>query len=327
MRYAMIALAASLAFGQTSKVFQLTQHENPGDLQEIATMLRATADIRQISIDDTIRTLTVDGTDAQIAMADWLVRQIDVPASGPFSRVYEYRPPAGGDDVARVFYASQAPTPQALQEIAVVLRSVADIRRISVYNALRALAVRGTNQQVLLAAWLMDQLNQAAGVAAPQPHEYQLSGGDVARVFELTNPQTPQQFQEIVTLIRTIGDVQRLFVYYPRRAVALRATAERVALAAWLVSELDKPANQPGAADRGLPHEYRQLSGPNNLVRIFYPAGAQSEEDLQKMATEVRETAQVPRVFVYHPLGALAVRGTVGQVAAAEKVIAEMKAP
>jgi hypothetical protein len=327
MRFVIMAFALSMAFGQTSRRFQLTQDESKQELEELAVVLRATGDIQQVSIDDTTRTVNVVGAAGQIAIADWLVRQLDLPAKGQFSGVHEYRPPAGSDDVIRVFYLTHASTPQELQEIVTTVRSVADIPRVFVYNALKAVAVRGTNQQITLAAWLVDQLNQPANVAAPTPHEYKLSGDDMARVFELTNPRTPQQLQEIVTLIRAIGDIPRLFVCNERRAVALRGTAEQGALAAWLVSELDKPVTgQAATEDSTALHEYRLLSGPDNLVRVFYLDSSQSAQDRQKVATQVRSTARVPRLFVYNALGAMAVRGTVGQVATAEKVIEEMKA-
>jgi len=228
-------------------LFRRTQNENKQQLEEIATMLRATVDIKQVSIDDTERTVSVEGTAAQIAMADWLVRQMDLPGKGPFSGVHEYRPPATSDDVARV--------------------------------------------------------------------------------FELTNPETPQQLQEIVTLIRAIGDIQRLFINNKRRAVVLRATAERVALAAWLVSELDKPVSGQGAAQDGAaPHEYRLSSDSSDLVRVFYLDSFKSPEERQKVVAQVRSNARTYRLFIYNALGVLAVRGTVGQVATAEKVIEEMKA-
>jgi len=327
MRFVIIAFAASVAFGQTNQVFQLTQNENKQDLEEIATVLRATGNIQQVSVDHLKRTVAVEGTAAQIAMADWLVHQMDLPAKGPFSGVHEYRPPASSDDVVRVFYVRHAATPQDLQEIATTLRSVGDIRRLFVYNALRAVAGRGTEQQMALAAWMVDQLNQPANGAAPQPHEYKLSGDDVARVFELTYAETPQQLQEIVTLIRSIGDIQRLFVNNKRRVVVLRSTAERVALAAWLVGELDKPVSeQGGAQDGAVPHEYRLSDDPANLVRLFYLDSFKSPEERQKVVAQVRSNARTYRLFIYNALGVLAVRGTVGQVATAEKVIEEMKA-
>jgi hypothetical protein len=326
MRFVIIALAASAAFGQVSRVFQLTQHEKQQDLQEIATILRSAADMQQVSIDDLKGTEAVEGTAAQIAAADWLVHQMDLPAKGPFSGTHEYRLPSGGDDVVRVFYVTHAATPPALQEVAVTLRSVANIGRLSVYNPLKAIVVRGSDRQVSLAEWMVDQLNQPANAAAPAPHEYKLPGDDVARVFELANAQTPQDLQEMVTLIRSIGDIQRLFIYNRRRAIILRATAERVALAAWLVNELDKPVDWHAAAQDGAaPHEYRLSSDSESLVRVFYLTRFPSPQDRMKVANQVRANSGIRRVFIYNALGALAVRGTDGQVATAEKAIEEMK--
>ncbi|MGA2133851.1 MAG: hypothetical protein ABSH50_16270 [Bryobacteraceae bacterium] len=238
-----VALAASACYGQTTKVFQFTQNQNPQDLQEISVVLRATADIQQQSIDDKTRSITVNAPEEQVAMANWLVRQLDLPRAATSGGVREYRPPTGGDVVVRVLYAKHAPAPQDLQELVTTIRSVADVQRVFVYNALNAVVVRGTNQHISLAAWLMDELDQPADAPAPAPQEYKLPGDDVARVFDLANPQTPEQLQEIVTLIRSVGDIQRLFVCVRRRSIALRATTERVALATWLVNELDRPAS------------------------------------------------------------------------------------
>jgi hypothetical protein len=331
MRFVCIAFGASfaalLAFGQTNQVFRLTQNENKQDLEEIATALRGVGNIQQVSVDDLKGTVAVEGTAGQIAMADWLVHQMDLSANGGLPDVHEYRAPGASDDVVRVFYVSHAARPQDLQEIAVVLRSVAETQRLFVYNPMKAMVVRGTSQQISLAAWLVDQLNQPADATAPSPHEYKLPGDDVARVFELTYPETPQQLQEIVTLIRSVADIQRLFVSNARRAVALRATAERVALAAWLVSELDRPVNGQTAAQNGsTPHEFRLSNDPLSLARVFYLAGSPSPQEIQKVAEQVRANTGIRRLFVYNALGALAVRGTVGQVATAEKALEEMKA-
>jgi hypothetical protein len=322
---ALFAVTASWAFGQTNQVFRLTQDENKQDLEEIARVLHGTGSIQQVSIDDLKGTVSVEGTAGQIAMADWLVHQLDLPADGGLSGVHAYRAPDTGAEMVRVFYAGNASRPRDLQEIVTAVRSVADVQRVFVYNPLKAMVVRGTVQQISLAAWIVDQLNQPAGAAAPAPHEFKLPGDDVARVFELTYPETPQQLQEIVTLIRSVGDVMRLFTYGPRRAVVLRATAERVALSAWLVSELDKPVNRQAAGDTSASHEFRLSNDAQNLVRVFYLGNSQSPQDLSKVSAQVRANTGIRRLFVYNALGALAVRGSEGQVATAEKAIEEMK--
>jgi hypothetical protein len=77
MRFVILALAASVAFAQTNQVFQLTQKDNQQQLEEIATVLRGTTDIRQVSVDELKGSVAVEGTAAQIAMADWLVHRMD----------------------------------------------------------------------------------------------------------------------------------------------------------------------------------------------------------------------------------------------------------
>jgi hypothetical protein len=247
MRFALVACALTVAFGQTDRAFQFTQNQSGTELEQIAVTLRAIADLPQVSIDSADQTVTVAGTPDQIAMADWLARQLDLPVNIQNSGIQEYRP-AGGSD-------------------------------------------------------------------------------DVVRVLQLAHTSTPQQLQEIATLIRSIGDIRRLFVYHSRRIVALRATSEQIALAAWLVSELDKPLDGRAATqDTAARHEYWLSSGPDNLVRVFFLPVSQSAQRLQQVAVQVRTATRIPRLFTYNALRAMAVRGTVGQLAAAERMIEEMKA-
>jgi hypothetical protein len=177
-----------------------------------------------------------------------------------------------------------------------------------------------------LAAWMFEQLDQPANIAAPPPHEYKFSADDVTRVFELMHPQDSRQVQEMASLIQALADTPRLFIYPTRRVLALRSTAERVALAAWLVAELDKPAGEQAAAqDSAKPHEYRPRDDPGNVVRLFYMPISQSAEDRRKVALQVRATTRIRRMHIYSARGVLAVRGTEGQVAAAEKVTGAMR--
>src|SRR5689334_21816082 len=53
----------------------------------------------------------------------------------------------------------------------------------------------------------------------------------VAKVFYLSNVNTPQELQEIVTAVRSIADIQRIFVYNAQNAIIVRGEADRVSLA------------------------------------------------------------------------------------------------
>jgi hypothetical protein len=167
------------------------------------------------------------------------------PAAPP---PHEYRVAGNSDDVVRVFYVTHAQTPQDLQEIATLIRTTADVKRLFIYNARKALALRGTAEQMKVAEWLIEELDQARGQAAAAPGakpggpEYRVPGNsdDVVRVFYLTHTQTPQDLQEVATLVRSTVDIKRLYVYNAPKALAVRASANQVATAEWLVRELDQ---------------------------------------------------------------------------------------
>jgi general secretion pathway protein D len=64
------------------------------------------------------------------------------------------------DYVVKVFYIKNATTVQELQEISVTVRSVTEIRRAFTYNALNAILLRGTADQIALAEKLIADLDK-----------------------------------------------------------------------------------------------------------------------------------------------------------------------
>lgn len=317
MRILLLVAAASLAFSQTGQVWQLSHHKQGAE--QAAAALRGVAEVRQAAADAASGAVTVDGTPAQLAVAGWLFERLNAPAKQPGA--HEYRPPAAGDDVVRVFYLDRAGSEQALREAVVTLRMVGAIRRAFPYSPLDAVAVRGSGREIALAAWIIDRLD---GARSPGSLAYKLPDDEVIGYFEVSHAQTPRDIQEIVTLIRAVADIQRTNACQARRAVMARAPAERMALAAWLVAGLDRPAAT--AEDRAARHEYRLLTGPDNMVRVFYLPPGLSEKEYQETVTRVRRNAGTPRMFVYSALRAMAVRGTVGQLATAERALEELSA-
>ena len=179
--------------------------------------------------------------------------------------------------------------------------------------------VRANPVQVAMVDWLVGELDRSE--PAPGTHEFRVPGAsdDVMRVFFLAHASAPEQVQEMATLLRSTADIQRLFTYNAPKAVALRATGDRVALAAWLVDELDQPDNRRDTAI----HEYRLPSGAEDVTRVFYIAGAATRQELQEIASEIRRTAGIRRLFVYNARNAVAARGSAEQIAAAQQVIGE----
>jgi hypothetical protein len=252
MRYTAIgfvitALFASMASGQApaevnlDRVFQFTYTERVQDLQEISTVVRSISEMRHVSSDTAQRSLTMRGTAAQTAVAEWLFHVDRQVAAAP----HELRLP-GGDDVVRVFYLTNVGTLQELQEMSTVVRSITEVRKLFTYSPAKALTLRGTAAQIAFAEWLFSELDQPRRTAAQRSqdsaaHEFRLSGNDdVARVFYLTNTDTPQGIQEISSQVRSITEVRRAFVCNSQRALAFRGTASQLALAERLIKERDK---------------------------------------------------------------------------------------
>lgn len=63
---------------------------------------------------------------------------------------------------------------------------------------------------------------------------------EVVKVFYLKNPTSVQEFQEIVTTIRSVSDVRRMFTFNAQNAVVVRDTVDKVALVEKLLNDLDK---------------------------------------------------------------------------------------
>jgi general secretion pathway protein D len=64
---------------------------------------------------------------------------------------------------------------------------------------------------------------------------------NVVRVFYLSNLTTPQELQEISTVIRTVADIKKVFTYTSMSALIARGTPDQIMLAEKLVNDLDKP--------------------------------------------------------------------------------------
>jgi hypothetical protein len=201
--------------------------------------------------------------------------------------------------------------------IANIIRSTTEVQRITVYDSPDAVVLRGNQAQAALAEWLVKGLDVAPG---QQQATAQYQGPDplgfVSSIFYLTHGETNQQMQEMVNVLRSLGDIQRVTFCNAIRAITIRVGTAQTALAAWLVSELDKPAPQTPAID-----SYLMPGTADSAVRVFYLPGTSTPQGLQKVATLVQRTASVPRTTPYSGVNAVAVRGTAGQIALAEQVI------
>jgi hypothetical protein len=315
---------ASFAFGQ-ERSFPLANAGTQQEAEEIAGMVRVLANSGSVYFDSSQKAVIVKGSGEQIALAEWLVSELDKPASAvPDAAPHEYKV-SGGDDVVRLFYLNLE-RPRDFQERATVVRSVADVRDLAVSVSRKVVGVRTTSGKIAMAEWILARL---AGM--PGATEYRAPSGedDVMRVYFTSGVQTPMAQQELVTMVRSIGDIQRIFVTDSPRAIVMRSSAVRVALAEWLVGKLDMPAIQETPATQDLtPLEYT-FAGPReggeiqDAVRIYRLVRVESPDRLKEIVTAVRMKAQIQRLFVVREQRALVFRCAAARVPAAEQAIRE----
>jgi hypothetical protein len=324
MRATLILFAVSAAFGQdVSRVFQLHHIDGQQDQNEFATLVRTIADIPDVLADAPKRTLSVSGNPTQIAIAEWLFTELDRQTL-PDSVSQEFKVANNADDVVHVFYLPNTATIQDFQEAATTIRTIAEIRRVFTFNAPRALAVRGTADQVAAAAFMIHELDQPAGAKTADSRVHQMidtgkHGETDVRVFYLPYTSTVQQFQEVGTLVRTIGEVRRVFTYNAPKALVVRGTEGQLALIDWMVHELAKPANGQTASEA---YQYDDaFHDRENIVRVFYVKDAPTVAAFQQVATQIRTATKIRRVFTYNATMAMAVRGTAAQIATAEQML------
>jgi hypothetical protein len=106
------------------------------------------------------RTLALRGTADQIRLAEWLCHGVDKPVGGQAPpQPVEYRLP-GGNEVVRVFYLTQTASPQRLQEIVNTVRTTTKLQRVFPCGTQKALAVRGTDNQIAAAERLVQELDK-----------------------------------------------------------------------------------------------------------------------------------------------------------------------
>jgi hypothetical protein len=319
----LFVLSTCMAFGQDAnvqRVFQLHHIEAGQPLAEFTTMIRVMSEIPDVSSDAAKKNVSVRGTASQIAIAEFLFTELD-RQTVPDSVTQELRVANNSDDILRIFFLPNAATVRDFQEIATTVRTVVEIKRVMTYNT-KALAVRGTADQVAATEFLVKELDQPAAAKRTDSPVHQMidmgNRGDTAlRVYYLPYTATVQQFQNVATVIRNIGEIRRVFTYNSPRALIVRGTPEQIAFSGWMVQELGKPLQ----AEASPTYHYGNDRDGTNMVRLFYVKDAPTVAAFQQIATQIRTNAKIRRVFTYNETNAIALRGTEAQLEMAEQML------
>jgi hypothetical protein len=236
---------------------------------------------------------------------------------------------------SKVFDFTNKPTQQGLQEIATILRTVGDIKQLSIESAASTLTVNGTTDELAMTGWIVHQLDQPvpADLSVPQPaagstQQYLVAGksDDVVRIFHLTTvaPSPAQPIQEILTTLRTVANIQKVFNYSALADLAVRGPAEQIAFSEFLINSFDvKPDSETASAE----FQFQPPGMGSSVARVFYLSRPSSPQHIQELLTNLRIVIGVQNVFTYTPIPALAIRGTARELAAAEFLIQSLDIP
>jgi type II secretory pathway component GspD/PulD (secretin) len=339
-RLGIAALFLSLAFGQSpDRVLSFTHSNTAQGYQEIGNAIRSVAEV-QGSVDAERKTLSVSGAPEKLAVAAWLFSQLDAPAAVGRPGTPQSMPGIA-DNNLRIYRLVNANTPTALQELLNATRSVVEINRMFPIASQSAIILRGTEEQVKAADFLIGELDKPAGKPLSNPPAYPYQPGnnqpaDVIRVFYLKNIQTPTQLQETVNAVRSLAEINRMFPFGPLNAIMARASEGQMAATEWLIQQLDRPvraSGQPAPAEPAM-SEYRipQASwgrdpGDQVAMRIFRLANADAPQALQSITNAVRASTKCNRIFPVGGQKAIVLRGTETQAFDAQALIKQMDVP
>jgi hypothetical protein len=283
------------------------------------------ADVQDISVDEAHKALVTHGTVDKMMACEWLVHQLDIPAaSAPTAAKGEYRMAGENGEVVKVFRVKPSASNADLTAVVTAIRTIADLQRLFPFSGQNAIVARGSRDKMDAAEWLIQQLLPPVGTAptgnsAPYSMAPLKDGwpDEVTRILRLDGSATNPALTEVVTAIRTIADVQRLFPFQTGKALIMRATPDKVAVAEWLVKDLNQQSHAAVVHQTTMPGE------TDNVVRLFYlnEAGA----DVASLVTQLRDTAEIKRVF---PLtkavpAAVVVRGRPDQMSLVETMISK----
>ncbi len=222
------------------QVFYLSNTQLPGPLQGHVNAIRSLVEIQRAAACMSARVIVIQTTAEQAAATEWLLQLLDQPPvlssdSGfPELRVFAYPfpdlPGMRGNTAMRVFYPAHTMTPQAIQEAVNAIRSVAEVQRIVAVERQPAIALRGTPDEAALSEWILSELDQPAVTSSSHNYSSGFLGG-VAAVLHLGPAAAGQTPQEVVAGIKSATGLLRVTFCSLPRALAVRGTADQVAMA------------------------------------------------------------------------------------------------
>lgn len=221
--------------------------------------------------------------------------------------------------VTREVTFQHANSVQQFKEIKWAIQSIGQLPFVNIMETAGRISFRGPRENLPVSEWLVKQLDRphptqlpaASEITQTEPHPY---GEDRAQVFHLAHVNSPEQLQDVATLLRRVALIRYVAAYTEGRAVAIRGTEEQMKFAAWLLSELDR---EPGkSASTGTEFRTRDRKFEYG-VRVFATRSVTPE-----MITDIKKIAG-SWTYAYSALPAIVVQTTDDRMESVRKLIQE----
>jgi hypothetical protein len=332
--FVMAVLAVSLGIAQTpagqdqTRTFYFTQPITNSDMTAMTTLVRTVVDIQNLSVDQGHKAVVATGSLEKLNATEWLFQQLDASAGNQATATPEYRMGDNSGEVVHILRFPPTATIADLTAMTTAIRTVADLQRLFPYEKQKAVVGRGTPEKVAAAEWLFHQLNPAPGetVSADSPAYPMPEIRDetaVVRIFRMAPGTTNQTLTALITAIRTVADIQRLFPYEAAKAIIMRGSTDKVAVAEFLVHALRTPIenSSPNAT-----HEAQLPGVTDSVVRVFYLYHHNSSAELTTLVSQLRAATQIQRIFPFSQPAAVILRGQPDQMPLMEAMISKFGA-
>jgi hypothetical protein len=292
--------------------YKFTTPQTPQGMEEAATVVRTVASVPQVSVDAATASLTFSGPAEAVNFAAWILPQLDKTTGD--RALHEYRLPSG--DVGRVGFLSDVPTAQSVPQLITIVRTVADVQKVQILMSNHAIVLRSPEWQAAFAAWIIDQIDQPVKQKLdPTPREFTVGGPDYrglghgARVMFLANITGQKQMQQVLTVLRTVDEVQKVFSYEANHALVFRANDVDLQRAEWLIQQLD--------ATTGHPPGTTTFTAPagDDVTKEFYLGNAPNEW-VQSAVNIIGSELKIKKIFYTTAPANIVARGTTDQIAA-----------
>lgn len=179
------------------------------------------------------------------------------------------------------------------------LKAIGQIRQVEADAAQASIRVNGTSEEIALARWLARALDRPQGAPAPKDaaqSEYRLPDGSGLwiRVFYLSHARSPQAQMELVTAIRSMGDVRMILPSARQSAICMRGPEPQIRLAAWLIGELDQPDAAPSRSEARWRDYPAAFNG--DTVRLYRLPEGPARKELTGNLAALAQTTGVQRL-------------------------------